>query len=152
MNDRQTPGAPRLIDGGKAVDDRGSVAFANGFDFAGVRRFYLIENHRQGFVRAWHAHRREAKFVTVVSGAALVAAVAIDDWERPSKSAEVHRFVLSAERPAVLHIPAGHANGFMSLTPDAKLMFFSTATVEESREDDVRFDARYWDVWSVEER
>jgi dTDP-4-dehydrorhamnose 3,5-epimerase len=40
----------------------------------------------------------------------------------------------------------------MSLTGDAKLMFFSTSTVEESREDDVRFDARYWDAWSVEER
>lgn len=152
MRDEEGSESPRLLEGGKVVDDRGSVAFANGFDFAGVRRFYLIENHRQGFVRAWHAHRREAKYVMVVSGAAVVAAVAIDDWERPSKSAEVHRFVLSAERPAVLYIPPGHANGFMSLTPDAKLMFFSTATVDESREDDVRFDARYWDVWSVEER
>lgn len=143
---------PRLIEGAKTVDDRGSVSFVNGFDFAGVRRSYLVANHRQGFVRAWHAHRREAKYVTVVSGAAVVAAVAIDDWDRPSKAAEVHRFVLSADRPAVLYIPAGHANGFMSLTGDAKLMFFSTSTVEESREDDVRFDARYWDAWSVEER
>ena len=79
---------PRLIEGAKAVDDRGSVSFVNGFDFAGVRRSYLIANHRQGFVRAWHAHRREAKYVTVVSGAAVVAAVAIDDWDRPSKAAE----------------------------------------------------------------
>jgi len=147
-----TSEAPRLIEGGLAVDDRGSVGFVNGFDFAGVKRFYEITNHRQGFVRAWHAHRREAKYVTVVAGAAIVAAVAVDDWEQPSKSAQVHRFVLAAERPAVLYIPPGHANGFMSLTADAKLIFFSTATVEESREDDVRFDARYWDAWSVEER
>ena len=147
-----TSEAPRLIEGGLAVDDRGSVGFVNGFDFAGVKRFYEITNHRQGFVRAWHAHRREAKYVTVVAGAAIVAAVAVDDWEQPSKSAQVHRFVLAAERPAVLYIPPGHANGFMSLTADAKLIFFSTATVEESRGDDVRFDARYWDAWSVEER
>src|SRR4029078_1270387 len=137
VRDSQAPEAPRLLEGGKAVDDRGSVAFVNGFDFGGGPRFSLSENQRQGFVRAWHAHRREAKYVTAVSGAAVVAAVAIDDWEQPSKSAEVHRFVLSAERPGVLDTPAGHANGFMSLTPDARLVFFSTATVEESREDDV---------------
>jgi hypothetical protein len=31
-------------------------------------------------------------------------------------------------------------------------MFFSTSTLEESAGDDVRFDARYWDVWGVVER
>jgi dTDP-4-dehydrorhamnose 3,5-epimerase len=40
----------------------------------------------------------------------------------------------------------------MSLTADAKLMFFSTSTVEESRGDDYRYDARHWDPWQVEER
>jgi dTDP-4-dehydrorhamnose 3,5-epimerase-like enzyme len=143
---------PRLLEGGLAVDDRGSVAFVNAFDFEGVKRFYVVANHRQGFVRAWHAHRREAKYVTVVSGAAVVAAVRIDDWERPSRAAEVHRFVLSAAKPSVLFIPPGHANGFMSLTNDSRLLFFSTSTVEETRDDDVRYDARYWDAWTVEER
>jgi dTDP-4-dehydrorhamnose 3,5-epimerase-like enzyme len=143
---------PRLMEGAKAVDDRGSVSFVNDFDFAGVKRLYIVANHQQGFVRAWHAHRREAKYVTALTGSAVVAAVAIDDWERPSKASKVERFVLSADRPSVLFIPAGYANGFMSLTADAKLAFFSTATVEESRADDVRFDARYWDAWSVEER
>jgi dTDP-4-dehydrorhamnose 3,5-epimerase len=141
-----------LIEGGLAVDDRGSVAFVNGFDFEGVRRFYVVANYQQGFVRAWHAHRREAKYVTVLCGAAVVAAVRIDDWDHPSRAAEVHRFVLSAEKPSVLFIPAGYANGFMSLTEDAKLVFFSTSTVEESRNDDVRYDARHWNVWQVEQR
>lgn len=146
------PALPRLIEGAKVVDERGSVSFVNGFDFAGVRRFYVVTNHRQGFVRAWHAHRHEAKYVTVLSGAAVVAAVAIDDWQHPSPTAVVHRFVLSSDRPVVLYIPPGHANGFMSLTADARLAFFSTVSVEESRADDVRFDARYWDAWTVEER
>lgn len=143
---------PRLLEGGLAVDDRGSVAFVNAFDFEGIKRFYVVSNHRQDFVRAWHAHRREAKYVTVVSGAAVVAAVRIDDWERPPRDAEVHRFVLTSAKPSVLFIPPGHANGFMSLTSDTKLMFFSTSTVEESRDDDIRFDARHWNVWPVEER
>jgi dTDP-4-dehydrorhamnose 3,5-epimerase len=146
------PSTPTLIEGGLGVDDRGSVAFVNGFDFTGVRRFYVVANHERGFVRAWHAHRREAKYVSVISGAAVVAAVHIDDWQEPSRSAEVHRYVLSAARPAVLFIPHGYANGFMSLTADTRVAFFSTSTVEESRDDDVRYDARYWDAWTVAER
>ena len=143
---------PRLIQGGTSVDDRGSVRHVNGFEFDGVKRFYMVENHRAGLVRAWHGHRREAKYVTALTGAALVAAVRIDDWERPSLDAPVERFVLSATNPAVLFVPAGYANGFMSLTKDARLVFFSTATLEESRHDDVRFPARTWDPWGVEER
>lgn len=149
----ELPGTePVLLEGGLGVDDRGSVAFVNGFDFAGVKRFYVVSNHKAGFVRAWHAHRHEAKYVTVVQGAAVVAAVRIDNWERPSTDLPVVRHVLSAQRPAVLFIPAGYANGFMSLTADAKLVFFSTSTVEASRNDDVRYDARYWDAWNVVER
>jgi len=151
--DRQILNAgPRLIEGARNIDDRGVVAFVNDFTFAGVKRFYLVTNHRAGFVRAWHAHRREAKYVTVTRGAAVLAAVKIDDWETPSAGLEVHRFVMAAENPAVLYIPAGHANGFMSLTKGATLMFFSTSTLEESRGDDVRYDSRYWNVWNVVER
>lgn len=144
--------APRLIQGGLAADDRGSVAFVNDFDFAGIQRFYVVSNHRSGFVRAWHAHRREAKYVIALHGSALVCAVRIDDWDSPSREAPVHRFVLSSAKPSVLFVPAGFANGFMTLTEDAKLVFFSTRTLDESLGDDVRYDARYWDVWAVEER
>lgn len=76
----EMPPVPRLIVGALAVDDRGEVGFVNEFHFEGVRRFYTVANHRQGFVRAWHAHRREAKYVFAVQGAALVGAVQIDDW------------------------------------------------------------------------
>jgi len=143
---------PRIIAGDVVIDDRGEVAFINDFRFQGVKRFYMVANHRQGFVRAWHGHRREAKYVLAVDGAALVAAVQIDDWDHPSATSRVWKFVVSSRKPSVVFIPPGYANGFMSLTDDARLLFFSTATVEESREDDIRFPARYWDVWAVEER
>lgn len=143
---------PTLLRGGLAVDDRGEVGFVNDFDFAEVRRFYTVRNHRRGFVRAWHAHRREAKYVMVANGAALVCAVEIDDWSAPSRESKIFRHVLSDRSPSVLYIPAGYANGFMSLTEDLKLVFFSTAALADSLEDDVRFDARYWDPWKVEER
>ena len=143
---------PVLYTGDVAVDDRGELTFVNEFDFAGVKRFYTVRNHRAGFVRAWHAHRREAKCMTVVTGAALVGAVAIDDWDAPSRDAPVKRFVLAAHRPRVLYVPPGYANGFMSLTADAHVVFFSTSTIEDSLTDDVRYDARHWDIWTVEER
>lgn len=143
---------PRLIEGGLSVDDRGSVAFVNAFAFDGVKRFYVVANHRAGFVRAWHAHKLERKYVMVVAGSAIVGAVRIDNWEHPSKDLTVHRYVLSAEKPAVLYIPSGYANGFMTLTADTKLIFFSTASVEESRNDDIRYDAYYWNPWNILER
>jgi len=140
---------PRLIEGALAVDDRGALGFVNDFDLAGIRRFYIVRNHQVGFVRAWHGHRREKKYVTAVVGAAVVGAVKLDDWSSPRRDLPVQRYVLSAERPSVLYIPAGYANGFMTLTADTRLVFFSTATLEESRGDDVRFDARYWNPWDV---
>lgn len=143
---------PVLLVGGLAADDRGELAFVNDFGFDGVKRFYIVSNYKQGFIRAWHGHKREAKYVTAVSGAALVGAVGIDNWEQPSRELRVERFVMSAHRPSVLYIPAGYANGFMSLTEDLKLMFFSTSTLEESQGDDLRFDSRYWDIWNIVER
>jgi dTDP-4-dehydrorhamnose 3,5-epimerase-like enzyme len=143
---------PDLLRGGLAVDDRGEVAFVNDFTFDGVKRFYTVSNHRQGFVRAWHGHRHESKYVLAVSGAALVCCVQPDDWESPSHDLEVQRFVIGERSPAVVYVPPGYLNGFMTLTPDTKLMFFSTSRLEESLADDVRFPARYWDPWGVEER
>jgi dTDP-4-dehydrorhamnose 3,5-epimerase-like enzyme len=143
---------PQLIEGGLAVDDRGELRFVNAFDFAGVKRFYSVSNHRQGFVRAWHAHKKEAKYALCLQGAVVVGTVPIDNWEHPDPLLQPRRFVLSAHKPAVLFIPAGYANGFMSLTADAALLFFSTSTLEESKGDDFRYDAHYWDIWHIEER
>lgn len=142
----------KLFNGGLAVDDRGTVSFVNDFNFEGVKRFYIVENHKQGFIRAWHGHKKEAKYVSVVKGSAMVCAVKIDNWEEPSHELEVNKFVLSENKPSVLFIPAGFANGFMSLTEDAKLAFYSTSSLEESKGDDFRFDARLWNPWDIEER
>ncbi len=152
MSEPHDTSKPVMMAGGLAADDRGELGFVNDFHFDGVKRFYTVSNHRQGFVRAWHAHKREAKYVTAVSGAAVIGAVKIDNWDEPSKELPVERFVLSANKPSVIYIPSGYANGFMSLTQDLKLMFFSTSTLAESHGDDFRYDARHWDIWQVVER
>ena len=143
---------PVLINGGLAVDDRGDVSFVNDFDFKGIKRFYAVSNHSRGFVRAWHGHRFESKYATVSHGAMLLCCIKIDDWENPSPDLPIQRFVLSDKKPSVLYIPAGYVNGFMSLTEPAKILFFSTKSLEESLNDDIRFPARMWDAWKIEER
>ena len=97
-----------LIQGGVAVDDRGSVRFVNDFNFNDVKRFYQVQNHKQGFIRAWHGHRHEGKYVYVVSGSALIGTANMD-------TQVVDKYVLSSQSPKVLFIPAGHANGFKTL-------------------------------------
>ena len=141
-----------LLQGNQAIDDRGSVSFVNDFSLNKFNRFYAVENHSRGFVRAWHGHKEEAKAVTVIAGTALVCAVKIDNWEVPSTDLRVERFVLSAHQPAVLLIPPGFANGFMTLTSDAKLLFFSSSTLAQSVADDFRFPSDYWDPWKVLQR
>lgn len=142
---------PVVLRGKIALDDRGEVGFVNDFDFKGVKRFYTVTVHRRGVVRAWHGHKHEAKYATAVNGALLLCCIKIDDWENPSPDLPVHRFVFSEKMPAVLYIPPGYANGFMSLTANAKIMFFSTASLEESLKDDIRFPSRTWNPWIMEE-
>lgn len=141
-----------FIPGGRSVDDRGGLSYINELSLSNFKRFYIVNNHRVGFVRAWHGHKREAKAVIALSGSAILAAVEVDDWENPSPDLEVKRFVLTSDKPGALIIPAGYANGFKTLTSDSTLMFMSTTTLQESLGDDFRFDARHWDPWSVEER
>jgi len=144
MHDRVT-----FIEGAISVDDRGQLLFCNDFDMSEVRRFYVVSNHEARFIRAWHAHKKEGKFALVVSGAAIVAAVKIDNWDSPDKNAKVNRYILSDKKPGILVIPPGYANGFMTLMPDTRVMFFSTATLEQSKGDDYRYDPCYWSPWEI---
>ena len=141
-----------LLVGGAAIDDRGSVSFCNEFPLESMKRFYVVRNHTRGFIRAWHGHRREAKAVFVASGTAMVCVVRVDDWDAPSRGIEVQKFVMSESQPRVLIIPPGFANGFMNLVRETRVVFFSNSTLEESAGDDIRFDARYWNPWDIEER
>lgn len=142
----------KLYNGNIAVDDRGTVSFVNDFSFEGVKRYYTVTNHKSHFVRAWHGHKKEAKYITVLRGSAVIGAVEIDDWSSPSPKLVPNQYVLSEYKPAVLYVPAGYANGFMTLTDDTLVAFFSTSSLEDSQGDDFRFDAFLWNIWYVEAR
>lgn len=140
------------VAGGQAVDERGVLSFAQFPDGFAPKRMYWVRNHRTGFIRAWHGHKHESKLITCLAGAVLLGLATPDRWDHPSPLSPWTRITLSADHPRSLFIPAGYANGWMSLTDDALLLVFSDKTVDESRADDYRFPARLWDAWTVEER
>ena len=135
----------KILNGGIAVDDRGQVSFVNDFNFSDVSRFYMVENHEKGFIRAWHGHEKEGKYVFVPSGAILIGAVNLE-------TEDIDRCVLSSSKPQVLHIPPGYANGFMNLQDNTKVIFFSTSTLEDSMGDDIRFEWDKWNIWDIDRR
>lgn len=139
-----------LIKGGIAVDDRGNLRFCNDFHFENVKRFYQVENYRAGFIRAWHGHQHEGKYVWVSSGSALVGAIPLA--AKPNDLTEMKKFVLSDKAPSVLWIPSGYYNGFMSLESGTKIMFFSTSTIDESKGDDIRKPYDTWNIWDEDFR
>ncbi len=144
MNPNSSPilkKVPTIIPGGLFVDDRGSISFFNDMNFFGVKRMYSIQHFDTGMIRAWHYHDYEGKFVYASSGTFLVGAV-------NPKNEKVRSFVLSSKQPRILWIPPKHANGFKNLEKDSILVFFSTSTVDESKNDDVRYPYDKWDIWT----
>jgi len=136
----------RLIEGGLHVDARGIVAFVNDFDFKGVDRFYTVRAFRPYELRGWVGHQRDQKWFYAVHGTTLVSVVRPDQWEHPASNLPVERFVLSSERPQVLHVCPGHATGSVSLTSNAILMILSSGSIEAANTDDYRFPVDTWPI------
>jgi len=143
--DYNMPKLPHLIEGNLFVDDRGFLSFVNDFNFKDIKRFYMVENHEAGFVRAWHGHNFEEKYIFTAQGSALLGAVPISKFE----DVPIYKFVLSSTKPQILYMPAGYYNGFKTIDSDTKIIFFSTSTVEESKKDDIR---KPWNTWNIWER
>jgi len=141
---------PKLIDGGVFVDDRGPLRFVNEFDFKGVKRFYQVENHERGFIRAWHGHKKEGKYVYVPKGSAWIGLIDMDDNKGHIQEGE--KYVLSSDTPKILYIPPGYYNGFQTLEENTILLFFSTTTIEESKGDDYRKPYEEFPIFNKEYR
>ena len=143
---------PSLIEGKNFVDDRGTLTFINELGLAEFKRFYIIQNHTTGFIRAWHGHLKEAKVFFPILGSFLVGAVKLSANAKPLADLMPERFVLSDSSPRGLCIPAGYSNGSMSLTYGAKLLVLSSTSLEESQGDDYRHPFDQWDIWNIEAR
>ena len=64
------PKNPIIIDANISFDDRGEITYCNSFNFLKnkIKRFYLIKNNNINFIRAWHGHKKEEKYLLVLHG------------------------------------------------------------------------------------
>ncbi len=138
---------PCLIVGDSITHARGRVSFVNDFSFPDVKRFYLIQNHENLYVRAWQGHQKERKYFFVIKGKAFVCAIKIDNWQEPSPDLEIKKYLLKEESPSVLCVPEGYANGIMNVSNESKIVVFSTSTLAETKLDDFRWKAYFWNPW-----
>jgi dTDP-4-dehydrorhamnose 3,5-epimerase-like enzyme len=143
---------PKLIDGKRLFDNRGSLSFSNTFSFLEIKRFYIVHNYNKNFIRAWHGHLEEKKFITCVQGTFQVSCVRMDKTKSPSKKNKIFTWFLNAGNQNIISIPEGYANGSMSLEDNSKLLIFSTSSLEDSLKDDYRFPVKYWNPWDIIER
>jgi len=138
----------KLYEGKVFVDDRGTLRFFNDFNFEdnGIKRFYQVENHEQGFIRAWHGHKIEGKYAYIARGSAWAAAIDMED------TTNVEKFILSDKNARILFIPPGKYNGFQTLEKDTIIIILSTTTIEQSQGDDYRLPYEKFPVFNKEYR
>ncbi len=140
------------IAGGISYDDRGHLVHNNNFNFKNVKRFYLIENDKNNFIRAWHAHKKEVKYFFCIEGKFKICLVKLDNFKKPSKKLKIYTEVLNSNKSEILQVPSGYANGTINLLKGSKLMVFSNMSVSQSLKDDYRFPYDYWNPWNFSQR
>ena len=142
---------PRLIQGDIYNDERGILSYVNDFNFTKnkIQRFYIVKNYKNNFIRAWHAHKKESKFALCLSGSAKICCVKVDNFNKPSKNEKIHSYNLNEHKPSIIFIPKGYANGFINTEINTKIMFLSDSTIEQSKNDDYRYEYDYWDPWKI---
>ena len=138
---------PKLFESKSNSDHRGKVSFTNDLDLNKVVRTYKVINKQVRTVRAWHGHKIEEKWISVEDGEFLVCAVKIKDFENPSKEQEVLKFNMTPDS-GILYIPKNYANGAMNLTANNAVRYFSSLPLEESIDDDYRFESDFWNPWA----
>ncbi|RZL46282.1 MAG: hypothetical protein EOP00_15470 [Pedobacter sp.] len=136
-----------LIKGGIFEDNRGILKFFNDFDMSLIKRFYIAEHFDDAVVRAWQGHQYEQKWFYVTEGSFKVILVRPDDWISPSVNLPYQEYLLNDKKNEILNISAGFATGFQALEKSSKLMIFSDATLDDSKNDDYRFEKDLWYKW-----
>jgi dTDP-4-dehydrorhamnose 3,5-epimerase-like enzyme len=139
----------KIISGGQFNDDRGTVSFVNDFDMSSIKRFYAIQHPNIEIIRAWQGHKLEQKWFYSIVGSFLINVIQIDDWEDPSIDLVVTSHYLESRNPSVLYVPGGHVTGIIALEADSSLIVFSNMFVNESKDDDFRFDKNKWFNWNT---
>lgn len=136
----------KIIQGGNFSDHRGTISFVNDFSFRDIERFYIVSNSEENTIRAWQGHKLDAKNFYCLTGSFKIHFVKIDNWENPSKDLMIETIQLTASDSKIIHIPAGYANAIEALDINSKLLSFSTLPLDNTGDDDVRYNSDYWKI------
>ena len=155
---------PTLLKIQSISDDRGLlIPFTDDIDHELFHRCYVVEDYGKGVIRGLHYHLQEVKIFTIVSGAGKFITLKIpqdvaleNDDVKIKKFAKDHpdsvkSFVLSSRHHGILYIPAGYANGWISLEDHTILVSLSNLRFDKAKDDDIRIDPfvineKYWEV------
>ena len=95
---------PKIILGNRIFDNRGSVRFNNKLLFKNIKRFYTVHNYNNNFIRAWHGHFNEEKFIVYKRNFSDIT-VKIDNKDNPSKKNKIYSFILNCSDSALYISP-----------------------------------------------
>ena len=74
------------------IDDRGIFAnYPICERIVDIKRFYTIDNHKAGTIRAFHGHLKEKKFIVVVRGRIQIVIFPFEDVNTEKKKINAHR-------------------------------------------------------------
>ena len=149
------------------VDDRGSFCDVNGnIDFS-IKRSYICTNFDTNVVRGFHYHKKEKKLFYVPKGTVKFIIWKLSYKQACELSQGVYNkigafndpitFILTDNKPQVLYIPDGYANGWKALQNDTILVGYSNLDLNESIKDDIRIDPHQGEMfkkiqWNTEHR
>ena len=139
-------GKQELIKGSIHSDARGNLSFFNALDLSEVKRMYQIEAASTEIIRAWQAHKEEKKWFYCLQGSFIINLVKVINFENPDSNATSCQHIITAETPSVLCVEGGYASGIKATTPNSKVLVFSNVTLNESQNDDYRFNEDFWNA------
>ncbi|WP_289644550.1 dTDP-6-deoxy-3,4-keto-hexulose isomerase [Maribacter aestuarii] len=109
-----------------------------------VVRMYEIAPMDTEVIRAWQGHRLERKWFYCIQGEFIINIVTVDNFHNPSATTKPKKIILSEKKPFILELPGGVASGIKAVKSQSKLLVFSDFSMEQSKEDDYRFDLNFW--------
>jgi dTDP-4-dehydrorhamnose 3,5-epimerase-like enzyme len=115
------------------IDDRGYLdqLYAQDLPFK-IKRIYSTLT-RKGIIRGMHGHKKEWKALFIIQGTVKVVTEAMSKNKYTKQST-----ILSDDEGRMVIIPPKWYHGYMPLTDEAIVMIISSATLEESKNDDFR--------------
>jgi len=121
--------------------------------FEGFGQLYVSLNY-PGVVRAWHYHKEQVDFITVVRGMAKI--VAYDGREGSPTHGEVNEFFVGEHNRMLIRIPEHVMHGYKTVGVEPCLLInLPTRCYNRSQPDEYRIPPHANDIpynWAIKER